>query len=216
MSGILQWLEQGRHWFIQLSTRERWLVLTASWTLLAWGGLLIYQASVLGPRTELQQRQQQLNTQLAEQQQLTAELSHGLAALSRQDQASPLARLTARLERLNDNVNEKMRTLVEPEQMSGLLLAMLEQSQGLELLELSNEAPLLMTAEDDSQALYQHNLTLVLSGSYLSLLDYVQRLELLSGRIFWRGLEFELDIHPSATIRLDFFTISQHKELLRG
>lgn len=216
MSVMLAQLEAAQRWFTALSQRERWLVLIASWALLAWGGLLLYQAIVQTPMAQLQQRQQQLTTQLAEQAQLSGELNLAIAKRSPKDGQTKQAQLTERLNRININVNEKMRTLVEPNQMSGLLLSILEQSQGLELLELSNEAPLELTSEDDTHALYQHNLSLVLSGSYLSLLDYVQQLELLSGRIFWRGLEFELEIHPNATIRLDFFTISQHKELLRG
>lgn len=216
MRAITTKLAESKMWFNRLSGRERWLVLTASWALLAWLGLLLYQASVQSPLAELQQANLQLQRQVAEQQQLSDELNQGIVVLKQQHQAQPLVRLTERLNRLNDNVTEKMRTLVEPEQMSGLLLSMLEQSQGLELLELSNEAPQRLTSDEDTHALYQHNLSLVLSGSYLSLLQYVQQLEQLSGRIFWRGLEFELETHPTATIRLDFFTISQHKELLRG
>lgn len=202
--------------FVALSLRERWLALGATWALLAWLGLLLYESGPEARVMALKQEQETLNSQLEQQQMMGAELSQGLTELRNNGQEQQLERLNNRLSRLNDNVDEKMQTLVEPEQMSALLLSILEQSKGLDLLALSNEEPTRLNSEEEPQALYRHNLSLVLSGSYLSLLDYVQHLEQLSGRIFWRGLEFELDEYPTATIRLDFFTISQHKELLRG
>ena len=202
--------------FTALSLRERWLVLGAIWALLAWLGLLLYEGGIEARVAELRQSQESLTTQLAQQQLMSSELSQGLAALNNNGAEQQLDRLNQRLSRLNENVDERMQTLVEPEEMSALLLSMLRQSKGLDLLELSNEAPTRLNSEEDSQALYRHNLSLVLSGSFLSLLDYVQLLEQLSGRVFWRGLEFELEEYPTGTIRLDFFTISQHKELLRG
>ncbi|ART83869.1 MSHA biogenesis protein MshJ [Oceanisphaera profunda] len=202
--------------FVTLTQRERWLVLGATWALLAWLGLLFYEASAQARVIELEQEQAQLNNQLTQQQQMMAELSQGVAELKSKDNAPQIARLNRRLSQLNSNVDAKMQTLVEPEEMSALLLSILEQSNGLELIELGNELPTRLNSEQDHEALYQHNLRLVLNGSYLSLLDYVKQLEQLSGRIFWRGLEFELAEYPDATIRLEFFTISQHKELLRG
>ena len=202
--------------FTDLSQRERWLVLGATWGLLAWLGLLIYEASAEAKLIELEQQQVTLTTQLEQQQLMVAEFSQGIAELKMFDNASQVERLNRRLARLNTNVEQKMQTLVEPEQMSGLLLSILQQSKGLELLTLANELPTRFNSEDDAEALYRHNLSLVLRGSYLSLLDYVKQLEQLSGRIFWRSLEFELGDYPDATIQLDFFTVSRHKELLRG
>lgn len=216
MSQINQLLADLSHRFVALSQRERWLVLGATWALLAWLGLLLYESGPKARVMALKQEQATLTSQLAQEQLVSRELSKGVAELNNNGREQQLARLNNRLSQLNSNVDEKMQTLVEPEQMSALLLSILEQSKGLDLLELSNEEPTRLNSEEEAQALYRHNLSLVLSGSYLSLLDYVKHLEQLSGRIFWRGLEFELAEYPDATIRLEFFTISQHKELLRG
>ncbi|MBO1518758.1 MSHA biogenesis protein MshJ [Oceanisphaera pacifica] len=228
MSGVKQQIADLQSRFIGLSQRERWLVLGASWALLAWVGLLIYESSLQASIEQQEQAQQSLERQINEQTQLSAELELAIAKLSNNGQEQQLARLNQRLSRLNENVDERMRTLVEPDQMSSLLLTMLEKSDGLTLLELGNQPPELLNANamaeaanssntaSYSQALYRHNLSLQLSGSYMALLDYVQQLEQLSGRIFWQGLEFEVEEYPQAIIRLNFFTISQHKELLRG
>lgn len=216
MSRLTEQLKNGQERFDALSRRERWLVLGACWALLAWLGLLLYESTLQAGVIRLQQEQQGLHRQLAEQQQLRDELTQGIARLSNNDNERQLARLNRRLSKLNENVDQRMRTLVGPEQMAGLLLTMLEQSQGLELRELSNQPPQQLNGAENTEPLYRHDLSLHLTGSYLALLDYVQRLEQLSGRVFWRGLEFELEQYPEAVIRLDFFTISQHKELLRG
>lgn len=216
MSNIKPLLADIQSRFVALSQRERWLVLGATWALLAWLGLLFYETSAQARVIELEQEQARLNEQLTQQQQMMAELSQGITELKNQDNAPQIAQLNRRLSQLNSNVDAKMQTLVEPEEMSALLLSILEQSNGLKLIKLGNELPTRLNSEPDHEALYQHNLHLVLNGSYLSLLNYVKQLEQLSGRIFWRGLDFELTAYPDATIRLDFFTISQHKELLRG
>ncbi|MGO1618092.1 MAG: MSHA biogenesis protein MshJ [Oceanisphaera sp.] len=228
MSGIKQQIADLQSRFIGLSARERWLVLGACWALLAWLGLLLYESTLQASVEQQKQAQQSLARQMSEQKQLSAELTQAIAKLSNNGQEQQLARLNQRLSQLNENVDERMRTLVEPDQMSGLLLTMLEKSDGLALLELGNQPPELLNASalaeaaessdtaSYSQALYRHNLSLQLSGSYMALLDYVEQLEQLSGRIFWQGLEFEIEEYPQAIIRLNFFTISQHKELLRG
>lgn len=203
--------------FNELSSRERWLVLGVAWALIAWLGLLLYDATLGANLTALEQERVRLQSQISQQEQLSADISQGIATITSNDEARHIARLSKRLDRLNDNVDLSLKTLVEPEQMSALLLSMLQSSKGLTLRELSNQAPQqLNRSEEQSTAIYRHDLSLHLTGSYMDLLAYVEQLEALSGRIFWRGLEFELEEYPAASIRLDFFTLSQHKELLRG
>ncbi|MGO1793928.1 MAG: MSHA biogenesis protein MshJ, partial [Oceanisphaera sp.] len=200
MSGIKQQIADLQSRFIGLSARERWLVLGACWALLAWVGLLLYESTLQASVEQQKQAQQSLERQINEQVEVNAEIEQAIAKLSNNGQEQQLARLNQRLSQLNENVDERMRTLVEPDQMSGLLLTMLEKSDGLALLELGNQPPELLNASalaeaaessdtaSYSQALYRHNLSLQLSGSYMALLDYVEQLEQLSGRIFWQGL----------------------------
>lgn len=204
--------------FLAKSNRERWMILGVVWILVGYGGMLVYESTLQAAVLNLEQKKAGIMSQLSAQAQENAELNNGIALLARQEREhnEQLEQLNARLAVLNVQVDERMRTLVTPDQMSELLLSMLEQSKGLELLDLSNQAPLLMTLPEDTEPLYRHGLSVSLSGSYMSLLSYVDLLEQLSGQIFWRGLELEIEEHPTAIIRLDFFTISQEKELLRG
>lgn len=204
--------------FLTQSNRERWLILIVFWTVAAYLGMLLYEHTLGGALQDLQNEHHSQLTKIEAQQQQVLELNNSIALLTRQEreQEKQRTRLQARLTDFNKEIDIRMRTLVSPEQMSSLLLSILKQSNELKLQELSNLSPHLLTEPDDPDPLYRHGLSLTLEGSYLALLKYVELLEKLSGRIFWQGLEFELEAHPNAIIRLQFFTISQEKELLRG
>lgn len=203
--------------FMARPRRERWLLVVAGWALVAWLGLSLFEQTLLAGSARLQAEQQRLERELAGQQGLTNELNQRISELIANDQRPRIERLNRQLSRLNENVDQRMRTLVGPEQMAGLLLSVLDQGSGLTLLGLTNlPAEPMAQSPDEGQRLYRHGLALELSGSYLQLLDYARRLERLNGRIFWQSLSFELGQYPNGHIRLEFFTISQHKELIRG
>ena len=204
--------------FLAKSNRERWLILGVVWIVVGYGGMMVYENTLQAAVLDLEQKKIGIEGQLTAQAQESAELNNGIALLARQEREhnEQVERLSTRLAGLTEQVDERMRTLVTPDQMSELLLSMLEQSKGLDLTDLSNQTPILLTQPEDEERLYRHDLSISLTGSYMSLLTYVGLLEQLSGQIFWRGLELEIDEHPTTHIRLDFFTISPEKELLRG
>ncbi|PSJ47758.1 MSHA biogenesis protein MshJ [Zobellella endophytica] len=210
-----QWINRLERAFMARTGRERWLLLCAGWALLAWLLLLVYEQTVQHHYQARMAEQRQVRQTLDGQQARRLELEQGIARLSGTDHRRQLERLNRRLASLNETVENRMRTLVGPEQMAALLLSVLEQQGGLELRQMTSQPPQAVTV-NEGETLYRHGLSLQLGGSYMQLLDYVQRLERLSGRIFWHRLEFELEQYPRGVIRLDFFTISQHKELLRG
>lgn len=212
MNGRVTRLQQA---FMARPRRERWLLVAAVWALLAWLGLLLFEQTLQAGGRGLQAEQQRLQRELGEQGELSDQLNRRIQELNANDARQQIERLNRQLSRLNENVEQRMRTLVGPEQMAALLLSVLEQGEGLTLMGLVNQPPQPVDTGEGA-TLYRHGLSLQLRGSYLDLLDYVQRLERLSGRIFWQSLSFELDRHPDGDIRLDFFTISQHRELLRG
>ncbi|MDP5291763.1 type 4a pilus biogenesis protein PilO [Oceanimonas sp. CHS3-5] len=203
--------------FMARPKRERWLLAVAGWALAAWLGLTLFEQTLQATGERLKAEQQRLERELAEQRGLADEFNRRIGELKASDQSQRIQRLNRQLDRLNQNVDQRMRTLVGAEQMAGLLLSVLDQGSGLTLLGLTNlPAEPMAQNQEGGQRLYRHALALELSGSYLQLLDYAKGLERLNGRIFWQSLSFELDQYPTGHIRLEFFTISQHKELIRG
>lgn len=210
-------LKQLHDAYMARNRRERWLLAVVLWALTAWAGLALYEQTLAATGQQLQAQQQQLERQINEQQGLEQEFNQRISELKANDQRARVARLSRQLNQINANVDARMRTLVGPEQMPALLLSVLDQQTGLTLTGLTNlPAEPINPAQEGGDILYRHALALELSGSYLQLLDYAKQLESLSGRIFWQSLSFELQQHPTGLIRLEFFTISQHKELIRG
>lgn len=204
-----------RRLFMARAPRERWLLLSAGWALLAWLGLLLFEATVLVRQQQLLADKAQLHRTLVERKNSSDELNNMLASLSRAEQRQQIEQLRQRLARLDGEVKGRLQSLVGPEQMAQLLLDILARENGLQLLQLQNR-PAQAMATPTGGTLYRHGISLQLRGSYRQLLDYVRRLESLQGKLYWQDLDFELEQYPDALIRLDFFTLSDHKELLRG
>ena len=64
--------------------------------------------------------------------------------------------------------------------------------------------------------LYRHGVVIELEGDYLPLLDYLQALENLPWRLYWYGLDVKADKPGARRFRLEFYTVSLHKEWIRA
>ena len=71
--------------------------------------------------------------------------------------------------------------------------------------------PLMTSLETDKATplgIYTHALNMELEGSYLQLLDYLQRLEQMEQRVFWDILTIDTKEFPTTKIRLQIHTLS--------
>jgi len=137
--------------------------------------------------------------------------------------------LQQRLLRVNHEVSVLSRDLVSPEEMLGLLNSVLDTRQGLrvlsakslevELLTLdlkaADEQPIKETAPAAAPSqVYLHPFEMELEGSYKQLYRYLQRLEALHQGFFWDELEFVIEEHPVAKVRLKVYTLSTDERWL--
>lgn len=140
-----------------------------------------------------------------------------------------LAALQQRLRRVDQEVGVLSQDLVEPQQMLSLLNSVLDTRQGLrvlsaksldvELLSLDLKAdadqPIKEEAESKSlNKVYLHPFEMELEGSYKQLYRYLQRLEALHSGFFWDELEFVIEEHPQARVRLKVYTLSTSERWL--
>lgn len=127
--------------------------------------------------------------------------------------ASRHADILARLNTLNAQIQEKMGGLLAPEQAVEVLKQVLEQEQGLSLVEVNAGSQSLTDAElpgDDEIVdigINRYQMQLQLEGSYLATLRYLRALEGLPWKFFWEGVEYEVIEHPTARITLDLYTL---------
>ena len=123
------------------------------------------------------------------------------------------ADILARLNTLNAQIQEQMGGLLAPEQAVEVLKQVLEQEQGLSLVEVNAGSRSLSGAELPGEeevagiGINRYQMQLRFEGSYLATLRYLQALESLPWKFFWEGVDYEVTDHPTARITIDLYTL---------
>lgn len=63
-------------------------------------------------------------------------------------------------------------------------------------------------------AVYSHGVEIVVLGSYLQMLQYLQALEKMPWQVFWGKVTLKVDEYPQATLTLTLYTLSMDKRWL--
>lgn len=214
MSAFSDSLARGRSWFDERPVRERVLILVTLVVLLLVLGWELAVAPVL-------ERTERTRAQLNQLEQRADDWQEQIALLTRKASEDPnrlmrerLEQRRERLEGLDRQLAEATDGLVSPQAMVALLRNMLAAQQALELvsLELLDPVPVYSSQEAQAEAaeplMFAHDVELVVSGGYLELLSYLERLETLDQRLGWGQLDYEVDDFPNASARLRVRTLS--------
>lgn len=160
----------------------------------------------------------------------------------------PDAENKARLQKLmTDEANaqsaikQASNDLVAPDQMIGMLEAIMARQGKLQLVSLiklpiqsvstsTPEAPAAKTADGQpapvpakpapvggaqaSDVVYKHGVEIVVQGGYPELMAYLAQLENLPVRVVWANLKLRVDTYPKSTMSLTMYTLSLEKKWL--
>lgn len=214
MSAFRDSLTRGRDWFDQRPVRERVLMLATLVVLLLVVGWELAVAPVL-------ERTERTRTQIDQREQRAREWQEQVALLTRKAGDDPNQQLRELMEQrrerlagLDRQLAQATGGLVSPEAMVALLRNMLAAQQALELvsLELLDPVPVYSSDEDRAEQaeplMFAHDVELVVSGGYLELLAYLERLEALDQGLGWGQLDYEVEAFPEASARLRVRTLS--------
>ena len=141
-----------------------------------------------------------------------------------------LEQLQQEIARFDALLQSHMTGLVAPQDMPELLKTVLKKRPGLTLHMMQNGQSVAMSisvpteqgeeqtaAEMPQVVLYRHPLHLELEGTYLDVLAYLQELRGLPQRVFWDGLQIEMEEqYPRARINVDVYTLSLEKGWISG
>lgn len=209
-----QWLALGAK-FNSLSQRERLLVALASlgltgllcFTLLE-PKLLDYQA-----RTVHLKELNQSNTLASQQISL---YEHGLTQDPDADYRQRLTSLEQQMMFVDAELAEQMVDMIPADYMPTVLAQLLGKAKNLTLLSFSSltPVPLLGLEESDKLNLYSHGIKLTLEGDYFSFLTFVQSVEAMPDKLYWKNLNYQVDKHPLAKIELELYTLSINKDFI--
>jgi len=204
-----------------LSMRERVILLLAvlAAVLFIWAQFfyLGFEKHLKQAQQELRQEQQRSIDQSDQLSLLMTRLAHDPNAVLLKEQSE----LQAQLDTLKQNIEERLRHLIEPELMADVMKKVLSDYKGLRLISAKNlpAAPLeidtkekAVSKEKDeaskSQAvLFSHAFQMELSGDYFQTLAFLKRLEQMQG-FYWSMLHYEVQDYPQAKITLQLSTLS--------
>lgn len=217
--------------FDALQVRERWLVAIA----VLGGIVLIGHTLFVAPA---QTRARLAERSLGEQQAQLAALNAQMQAMQSPNQdpnvaaRAELSGLKAQLAKQAGRLTAMESSLVPPEQMSGLLEAMIGRQSGLRLLSLKTlpvAAALEKPATGGAAAgqavatkapakvpdgLFKHGVEITLEGSYQELTAYLERLEQARPKLLWSSVSLSAENHPRLVLTLTVYSLSLERAWL--
>jgi MSHA biogenesis protein MshJ len=223
-------LQKIRNWFESLSKREQWLTgITAVVAVLVLWHTFLYSSWNM-QNTEYE-------TQIGSLKQRIDSLNTGIRALKISLQQDPdketrdrIAALGRQIEEQGQLLRASSSDLISPREMAHVLEDVLKENRDLSLLRIQsgksipvyeegtepepeNKKSAAKSADEDSEEslgplAYMHPLTIEFQGSFDQTLAYLQAVEGLQWRLFWKGIQLQTDEYPRANIRLQVYTLS--------
>ena len=74
--------------------------------------------------------------------------------------------------------------------------------------------PLLEVGEEKKMNLYSHGIKLEFTGDYFSVLRFVEAVENMPNKLYWRSMDYKVDAYPKAAITLELYTLSINKDFI--
>lgn len=146
-----------------------------------------------------------------------------------QDARARLAALMAETASLTDALRQRQHGLVAPERMVSLLEKLLGQHARLRVISLKTlpatavgeaqapaaaaaaapgAAPAASAVPTPKAVLRRHGVEVVLQGSYVDMVQYMQALQSMPTRVFWGKAQLAAETYPGATLTLTLYTLS--------
>ncbi|MYM39906.1 type II secretion system protein GspM [Duganella qianjiadongensis] len=209
-------------WLMALTLRERLLATFCAVLLLVYLGYQLELSPLYRQNAILLDTMQQQRQQIAS---IDSELAQ-LAAAAKRDPDQELHRQLASLQADSTALREKLRAaqkgLVAPDRMGPLLQQMVNGHGKLRLLSLKTLAPqgtsdgqfLAADAGEPRPAnaaaplLYRHGVQVVLQGSYLDMITYLEALEAMPQQLFWGNAALDASGNGAARLSLTLYTLS--------
>ncbi|MDN4501929.1 type II secretion system protein GspM [Alteromonadaceae bacterium BrNp21-10] len=214
----MQFFNDMDHRFAKISQREKTLVLLAGLFLLGMVGYLWF----IEPQLKALSKEQQ-NLLTAQQQisQVRLQIQEADSALS-VDPDVTLNKKWLALEslkhRLDLKYNQQTQDLIPASQMPKVLEKILTDSNVLKLVSMTSIAPtILIDGNADNNAgisIYQHGVNIVLEGKYFDIQQYLQQVQQLQWRFFWRQFNYQVVDFPLARVELSLYTLSSNQAFI--
>ncbi len=116
---------------------------------------------------------------------------------------------------LDKQLSFQMVDMVPANHMPALLNELLGKVTGITLHEFKSIAPNPLLAIGDKKInLYSHGIRLTLEGDYFSILKFIEAVEAMSSKLYWKKIDYKVDEYPTANVVLELYTLSINKDFI--
>lgn len=204
--------------FAQLSMREKVLSLLSGLVAVLFGGFVWLVEPV---QLEIEKLTQDVNRQKSQLGKLDRQIDAVELELE-EDPDEPLLKNRERFRQQIIDIDEKLREqtvdLIPANKMPEVLEKILEQSRKLKVIRMDSIPPVqMMDINSDSGArvnLFQHGVLLVLEGEYGHIWEYLNEIETLEWRFYWKRFDYVVGEHPTATAEIELYTLSTSRAFI--
>lgn len=214
-----QYWQQLSDRFAALSSREKWLISLLG---LVAVGMLTFTFLVEPAWLKYQSTNKQISTLKLGNQRIEADILLVTAKLKRdpdKDLNIELQSLMEQSQDLSEQLAKIVGSLITPSQMALLLEDVLSSSKGLHLvsLESMNAEPIVSNEEGSSDSeYYLHPVRIELTGDYFSIVRYLEALETMPVKYYWRSFNYSVEEYPKARLIFEVYTLGTRQEFIGG
>lgn len=212
------WLQLSEK-FSALSQREKWLLTICGLVIIGLSLLVWLIEPVLKANQSLSG---QVSSSKQNVQRLEADILLATAKLNKDPNQKidlEYKKLLTESQQLSVQLSEIIETLISPSQMARLLEDVLAGTKGLKLVSLESMKAEPITGGADNQTrtgYYLHPVKIELTGSYFSILTYLNTLESLPVKYYWRSFSYTVEEYPTARLILEVYTLGTRQEFIGG
>ncbi len=206
------------HKFAHLSMREKLLSLLSSIALTAMLGFFWF---IEPKQLELEGLLRTVERQKNDLVRLETQISNIEKELM-QDPNEPLrknvVKLRASIEKVDESLREQTVDLIPANKMPEVLEKILERSSKLKVVQMSSIPPVRMmdinATDGEDVNLFQHGVSLVLQGQYMDILNYLEEIEGLEWRFYWKRFDYLVGEYPVAQAEIELYTLSTNEAFI--
>lgn len=201
--------------FLALSVREQVLILLVGVIVIA---MSLY-TFLLEPTVIHTNKIKKNTVQAVAQQQELMRQSADISKLFSRDPNMAVRERIATLDKeitlLDNELQSQTSNLVPANQMADLLEKVLMTSTGIQLISLESilPTPLFLQQTQNEQAapapdLYRHGVKITLEGQYFDVQKYLQALEALPWKFYWKKFDYRVEQYPKGQVEFEIYTLS--------
>ncbi|MCK5662608.1 MAG: hypothetical protein KAI17_03930 [Thiotrichaceae bacterium] len=198
-----------------LSLRERSIIILTVVILLGFVWWNTFALSMLEKTKKLNQQSKNLETEIIAINTTASAIQNRIANGALKEKQQRLAQLKQELKKINELLEAKTQSLIEPDEMFDLMQQLIFSESRLKLLSMKRkqvEAVFSKHMDENPQpVIYRHVMQMSFEGKFEDILKYIKKLELLKWKLIWDRINLKTSEYPIIIVNIEISTLSDTK-----